>query len=110
VRLTAGGQTRTAPLTVRMDPRVRASDADIRQQYELSRSIDAALRRLAPAVAAARARGEATATRVQELQRLAGSLAQLFGQVEGADVAPSSQLAAAVREAVTAADRALAQP
>ena len=55
VRLTAAGQTRTASLTVRMDPRVKAAEADIRQQHELSRALDAALRRLAPAAVAARA-------------------------------------------------------
>ena len=110
VRLTAAGQTRTASLTVRMDPRVKAAEADIRQQHELSRALDAALRRLAPAVAAARERGEAGAARLQELQRMSATLGQLFGVVEGADAAPASQVVSAVREAVAAADRALARP
>jgi photosystem II stability/assembly factor-like uncharacterized protein len=110
VRFTAAGQTRTASLTVRMDPRVKAAEADIRQQHELSRALDAALRRLAPAVAAARERGEAGAARLQELQRVSAALGQLFGVVEGADAAPASQVVSAVRDAVAAADRALARP
>jgi photosystem II stability/assembly factor-like uncharacterized protein len=110
VRLAAGGQTRTAPLTVRMDPRVTATEADIRLQHELSRSLDSALRRVSTAMAAARSRGDAGATRAQELQRMSGTLAQLFGTVEGADVAPTSQLVSAVREAVSAAEQASAQP
>ena len=35
VRLTVGGQSYTAPLTVRMDPRVKISLADLHQQYDL---------------------------------------------------------------------------
>jgi photosystem II stability/assembly factor-like uncharacterized protein len=107
VRLTVGGQARTAPLEVRMDPRVTAGAADIRQQYTLSRRLDAALRRLAPELAAARARGDAGASRAQELQRLSGTLTQLFGVIESADVAPTTQTAAAVDDALAAVDRAL---
>jgi hypothetical protein len=107
VRLSVDGQALTAPLDVRMDPRVKASPADIRRQYTLSRRLDAALRRVAPELAAARSRGAAGAARAQELQRLSGTLAQLFGLIEGADAAPTSQAAAAVDEALAAADRAL---
>jgi len=105
VRLTVDGQARSAPLDLRMDPRVKATASDIRQQYALSRRLDAALRRVAPELAAARSRGDA---RAQELQRLSGTLTQLFGLVEGADVAPTTQAAAAVEAALAAVDRALA--
>jgi hypothetical protein len=90
-----------------MDPRVTATAAEIGRQYELSRGLDAALRRVGPALTAARGRGDAGAAKAQELQRISAALAQLFGQVEGADVAPTSQLTAAVRDAIAAADRAL---
>jgi photosystem II stability/assembly factor-like uncharacterized protein len=36
VILTVGGQSYTAPLTVKMDPRVQTSTADLARQYELS--------------------------------------------------------------------------
>ena len=110
VRLTVNGEPQAAPLSVRMDPRVKTSPADLRRLYELSRSLDGALRRVATGQAAARARGTAGAPRAQELQRVSGTLAQLFGMVEGADVAPTSQLVAAVRDAVATAERLVAQP
>ena len=91
-----------------MDPRVKASGADIRQQYTLSRRLDAALRRVAPELAAARSRGEAGASRAEALQRLSATLTQLFGIIEGADVAPTTQAVAAVDEALAAVERALA--
>jgi hypothetical protein len=110
VRLTAAGQTRTAPLTVRMDPRVKTPAADIALQHQLSRTLDAALGRLQPALTAARGRGDAGATRAQELQRLSATLAQLLGIVEGADVAPTTHVQSAVGDAVAATERALTPP
>jgi hypothetical protein len=35
-KLTASGQTQSQPLTVRLDPRVKVSDADLRSQFELA--------------------------------------------------------------------------
>jgi hypothetical protein len=93
-----------------MDPRVKTPAADLAVQYQLSRALDAALARLQPALAAARSRGEAGAARAQDLQRLSATLAQLFGIVEGADVAPTSQVQSAVRDAVAATERALSPP
>jgi hypothetical protein len=110
VRLTAAGRTRTVPLAVRMDPRVKAPTADIAAQHQLSRTLDSALRRLQPALTAARGRAEAGATRAQELQRLSATVAQLFGIVEGADVAPTTQVESAVREALAAVEKALVTP
>jgi hypothetical protein len=37
-----------------------------------------------------------------------GGLGQLFGLIEGADVAPTTQAVAAVQDAIAALDRALA--
>ena len=108
VRLTAGGQTRTAALVVRMDPRVKTSEAGLRQQYTLSRQLDGAIRRAAAALQQSRAQGDAGQARTQDLQRQMGALGQLFGLIEGADVAPTTQAVAAVQEAIAALDRTLA--
>jgi hypothetical protein len=109
VRLTAGGQTRTAPLVVRMDPRVTTSDAGLQQQHTLSRALDAAIRRGAAALEQSRAQGAAGQKLTQELQRQTGAIGQLFGLIEGADVAPTTQAAAAVQEAIALLDRTMAQ-
>ncbi|MGE0042737.1 MAG: WD40/YVTN/BNR-like repeat-containing protein, partial [Vicinamibacterales bacterium] len=54
VRLTVDGEVLTAPLTVRMDPRVTTSAADLARQHATSRAIDGALRRVGAALAAGR--------------------------------------------------------
>jgi photosystem II stability/assembly factor-like uncharacterized protein len=108
VRLTAGGQTRTAPLVVRIDPRVKTPEAGLRQQYTLSRALDDAIRRAAAALQQSRAPGDAGEKLTQDLQRHMGALGQLFGLIEGADVAPTTQAVAAVQEAIAALDRTLA--
>ena len=91
-----------------MDPRVKTPEAGLRQQYTLSRGLDGAIRRAATALQQSRAQGDAGQTRTQELQRQMGGLGQLFGLIEGADVAPTTQAVAAVQEAIAALDRTLA--
>ena len=59
VRLTAGGQTLTQPLSVEKDPRVPASDADLVRQFELARRIEAERVRVGAAL------GEAAVLRKQ---------------------------------------------
>jgi len=39
VRLTVDGKTYTRPLTVRMDPRIKTSDVDLRKQFEMEAGI-----------------------------------------------------------------------
>jgi hypothetical protein len=39
VALTAGGKTVTQPLTLKMDPRIKASNADLARQFELSKAL-----------------------------------------------------------------------
>jgi len=104
VRLVVDGQTRTAPLLVRMDPRVTTPEAGIRQQYELSRALDAGIRRVAVALDTERARGSAGQAGAQELQRVMGTLVQLFGLIEGSDTVPTEQAVAAVNETLAALD------
>ncbi len=45
VKLTAGGETSTQPLEIRMDPRVKTSPEDLRRHFELDRQIADALHR-----------------------------------------------------------------
>ena len=85
VRLTVDGKVLTEPLVVKMDPRVKTSTAGIKLQYDTSRAIDAALRRVAGAIQASAANRDA-------LERLRGQLTQLFGMVEQSDAAPVSQV------------------
>jgi hypothetical protein len=102
VRLTVDGTALTAPVTIRLDPRVKASTSDIKLQYDTSRAIDAALRRVADALSAKRGATDA-------LTRLQGQLAQAFGMVEESDAAPTPQALAAVKEVLAAVEAALAQ-
>lgn len=108
VRLMVDGRAQSVPLGVRMDPRVKTSQTGLRRQYELSRALDAAIGRASAALAAARATGAPPPS--PELQRLLGTLTQLFGLVEGADVEPTTQAAAAARDAIAALERLLTPP
>ena len=51
VRLTVAGSSYTQPITVRMDPRVKTSAAGLRQQFDMTQHIVAALNRLRSAQA-----------------------------------------------------------
>lgn len=91
VRLTVEGQTQTQPLVVKMDPRVKASAADLKLQNDTSRAIDAAMRRGAAALREIRAVTPKTPPVTDLEQRLAraiGPLGQLFNAVESSDAAP----------------------
>jgi hypothetical protein len=50
VRLTADGKSYTAPLQIKMDPRVQVSMADLQKQFALQRDIQSQLNRLYAAV------------------------------------------------------------
>ena len=90
VRLTVDGQSRSQPLIVKMDPRVKATAADLKLQYDTSRAIDALLRRTSAALRGIRAAAKtAQITDLdQRLSRASAPLGQLFGAVEAADAAP----------------------
>ena len=135
VRLTVNGRTYTQPLTVRMDPRVKASSATLARQFTLAkglyddigraraaldsvRALRASLRQLrgrTPELAAAadsldRAAGAVegagggpggggAASATPTLAGLIGQLGQLYDALQDADVAPTTQLVAAVQAA-----------
>jgi hypothetical protein len=100
VRLTVAGRTLTQPLVVRLDPRMRTTPEDLRAQYDMSRAIDAALRRVAAAL-------ESPGANRQSLSRLQAELTLLFGIIEQTDATPTTQVVAAVKETLAAVDAAV---
>ena len=124
VRLTVDGHTHTRALSVTMDPRVAAAPRALDRQLALALRVVDALRRDSTALATLRAlRGELGRARGQAgaaglaavldslerqaaaldggdagLTRLSGRLVELYGVIESADVEPTAQAAAAVRD------------
>ncbi len=92
VKLTVDGTSFTRSLTVKLDPRVRMSPADLAAQLALLNRLSAALERVA----------SEPAPREAEAKKKRGSLedklVRLWGIIEGADEAPTAQAAAAVDE------------
>jgi hypothetical protein len=108
VRLTAGGRTMERPLTVRMDPRVKASAEDLQLQFELSMALYDRINRAYDAISRMRnTRGSAAASPAEtELVRLHGQMLSIYGVIQGTDVRPSAQVVAAARQLTASADRA----
>lgn len=102
VRLTVGGQSYRQAVTIRIDPRVKASVADLAAQFKLSRAVDAMIRRLA----AARA-DVANQPRAAELQAAYDPLPPLFDALQQADAKPTTALEAAVAAALSRAESVL---
>ena len=111
VRLTADGRTQTQALVVKMDPRVTASAADIKRQYDTSRAIDAALRRASTALSEIRkmtTKSAPIADFEQRLSRVVGTLSQLFNAVEQSDAAPTAVVMEAWKTTSAEVESALA--
>ena len=68
VVLTVGGKTYTQPLTVKMDPRVKLTNADLRKQFDLSKQLYDAWLKLEPI----NAKLGALSTQLDELKKRAG--------------------------------------
>jgi hypothetical protein len=83
VKLTVDGRTYTQPLTLRMDPRVSISAAQLRTQYELAQQIVALMAQTASN---------------KKLARYNFQLAALLDATEGADAVPTPAVVEAVRE------------
>jgi hypothetical protein len=128
VRLTVDGRTYTQRLEVRMDPRVKTPAIDLQAQHALTMRIFAGLGRVADATkrtgelqqAAAAAGNQAREKQLREilgsgggdapgLAGVSGALAQLYGQSEEADRAPTSALRAATDAALRELDTLLAK-
>jgi photosystem II stability/assembly factor-like uncharacterized protein len=103
VRLTAGGQTLTQSLLVRMDPRVKTVSSGLDQQFKLSMRLYDAMNRTYDRIRATTGvAGSAAATSgshseaLERARELHHQLTEIYNVIQGADVAPSTQ---AVRQA-----------
>jgi photosystem II stability/assembly factor-like uncharacterized protein len=102
VRLTADGVTRRQPLTVALEPRVAAAASDLEALLAFQRQVEATLARTAEqhetlVAARGRLRGAVAVARLESLaagpespERVNGVLANLAGDLESADVAPTA--------------------
>jgi photosystem II stability/assembly factor-like uncharacterized protein len=125
VRLTVGGKSYTQPLTLKMDPRVKTPPLGLAQQFTLSKQLYDGMLDVQKALEEIRTvRDKASGTPLdgqlaalagqggggfgggrggapagpETLNSISGSLNQLMGLLQGADVAPTTQLTAAVSE------------
>jgi photosystem II stability/assembly factor-like uncharacterized protein len=80
VRLTAGGQTVTAPLRVRMDPRVKTTPTALDQQFTTSLQLVPTISRLYDMSA-----------KNERARTLHGQMLQVYNALQSADVAPTTQ-------------------
>lgn len=92
VKLTVDGKAFTQPLTVRMDPRVKTADADLRKQFEAEAGIVEGMNETFEALQQVRAlrpqlterAGKAKGGLADSLSGLDKELAQLEGSTQGA--------------------------
>jgi len=118
VKLTAGGETHSQTLVVKMDPRVETPPAAIAVQFEHSMNLYRLLRQDFDALAEVRAfradpsnaaRDRDAAAIETALTRLNGELGSLYNVVEGADVLPASQVVDAIADRARALEDLLAR-
>ncbi len=91
VRLTVDGRAFVQPLDLRMDPRVRTSNAGLAAQYDLGRRLSEAMAR------SFRSAASAPPAEARDLRRLNGELGALLVLTQQADVAPTPAQEAAAR-------------
>jgi hypothetical protein len=82
VKLTVDGKSFTQPLTLKMDPRVKTPPAGLKQQFDLAMKVVEMMSR----------------TKSADKARVNGELSRVLEAIEGADDAPTAQMAAAVAE------------
>jgi hypothetical protein len=120
VTLAANGVTQSRPLVVRLDPRVNASEQDLRAQLELTRSAIGALERGIAATreierkraalgkglpaAVADSLTHLTGAAEPNLRSATGTLAGLVSDLQSADAAPTQGMRDAVRECTLRVD------
>jgi len=93
VKLTVDGKSFTAPLTLKMDPRVKTPPAGLQQQFDLAQQVVALMH---------------TATE-RKVPHVGEQLGRLLEIIEGADAAPTTQTVAAVAETQNKLDHPPAQ-
>jgi photosystem II stability/assembly factor-like uncharacterized protein len=99
VKLTAGGQTYTQPLTLKMDPRAKITPIGLTQQFTLATKIAGMMNRTFASITAAASSASPqsrAASSQSDLIALNNDLATAYDVVEGADRAPTTQAATAV--------------
>ena len=99
LRLTVNGRVYAQPVTVKMDPRVKTSVADLTLQFNLSRKLTDLMRQLVDA----RAKAPSAA-----LDAAYAPLTALFNKLQDADVRPTAAVEAATTAAIAKAEAALA--
>jgi photosystem II stability/assembly factor-like uncharacterized protein len=92
VKLTAGGQSFTQPLIVKIDPRIKTPQSGLAMQFHLATRICDLM---------GKAKGKPA------LARLNGELGQLLAVIEGSDSMPTTQAVAAVNEAARSVEALL---
>ena len=111
VRLTVDGRVFTQPLTVRMDPRVKTTPAELEAQHALSTRLCDAMRRAAEARGSRPTRTAETEGGAESggdaLARVHGRLGQLLEMVEETDARPTPAVEAAVDETIHSLDEAI---
>jgi photosystem II stability/assembly factor-like uncharacterized protein len=89
VRLIAGGQALTAPLTIKMDPRVKTSPAALRQQFEMETQLASIMTWTTAAIRQARTAQDRKLD-IPAMTKVNGQAAALYGDVDSADAAPTA--------------------
>jgi len=114
VKLTVNGKTITQPLTVKMDPRVKAPLTGLMQQFTLATRVADMLRKDYDAIERLRRRRESTPdNRPSEIERdliaLNDDLTTVYGVVEEVDAAPTAAVVKAATELQQRLTKLLAQ-
>jgi len=111
VRLTANGVTKTQPLVVQMDPRVKTSSEGLQQQFALSKQVYDALTRVQAALGGKLQEPEdarpADSVDKETLQSVAAQLRAVLDLLQGADAAPTTQAVAIANDRLKAAQTVL---
>jgi hypothetical protein len=109
-----GGKSYTQPLTVKLDPRLKVSAANLQKQFDLEMQITAAMQQAYAAMKErgqipAQQAGESTPPQGDTLARTLSNLATLLEVVDTADAAPTQQALEAWQELRAKLDQQLQQ-
>lgn len=107
VRLTAGTATLRQAVSVRMDPRIRATAPDLTAEYKLARAVDDQRREIASALARTGA-DPPQAARGESLRSAMAALNDALDRIQQSDAKPTSAAEAAAGAAIARALAALA--
>jgi photosystem II stability/assembly factor-like uncharacterized protein len=104
VKLIVDGQPQEAPLTIKMDPRVKTPVLDLQSQHDLSVQAYESRKEIMKLMAGVKP-GELQAS----LGRLAGTFAGVFSALQDSDSAPTTQAKNALKEAKANLEKLKAQ-